>query len=165
MPARRAPPRQHVGFLTASDVESLHAELYTEWVALDNVVRTCNAPGEAWEKALPDFAPKPTSKLAATDVAAWDALSKEIAAYRADAPSTMSAGAQVEKGRAFQAALAPWYAKLKDAGCANVPPAPAHIVPKEEETSVQTLTKGLGNFGELLKWLAIAYVAHEFLGR
>ena len=47
----------------------------------------------------------------------------------------------------------------------RVPPAPAHIVPKEEETSVQTLTKGLGNFGELLKWLAIAYVAHEFLGR
>lgn len=94
--------------VTPTDVRQLQADIrgaiYPLAIAVGNCVRA--------------------GKLAASDGDAWIAFATRAEAFLAEDPSWLNTAAQMNAGEQIERDLQPWYAKLRAAGCSDIPPAP-----------------------------------------
>lgn len=93
-------------FVTDTDVAALHQAVQSERSLLGMAVLSCR------------------SSLDAMTLAQWDDLNARIGVYLGDSPSLLRAASQMDQGQALQREMQPWHARLRAAGCSNVPDAP-----------------------------------------
>jgi hypothetical protein len=126
-----------MAFETTADVAALQARCEIEWSDLDAAFTTCQLAGKI-----------PASS---NDADQWAALHARVVAFDATEPSTLHASSQAKTGRAILDDLQPWYDKLRNLGCANVPPTPAPS--PEPSNPLDSLGKTITTIA--LVWLAI----------
>lgn len=99
-------------FYTAKDLQTLQRAVSDDYKLLDPAVMACNAE----------------SKVNDTDLGAWDVMQGRVAAFTRLDADPLSLDTQIDQGKALQADLLTWHAKVKAMGC-NVPDAPTPVVP------------------------------------
>jgi hypothetical protein len=127
-------------FYTWQDVLTLQRAISDDYKLLDPAVQSCNV----------------LRKLSDTDLGAWDVMQGRVAAYTRLDSAVFSVDTIVDQGKALQADLLKWHAKLRSLGCA-VPDAPTPVNPSSSFGDFGSVFAGLLK-PEVLLVLAVVYI-------
>lgn len=127
-----------MAFETTADVAALQARVEIEYGDLNAAFDACMLAGKIKADSL--------------EADQWSSIHRRVLAFDALEPSTLHASSQAKQGQAILDDLRPWFDKLRNLGCSNVPPTPA---------PTPTPVNPIESIGDTLRTLALVWLAIE----